>query len=147
MTRTPAALFRAGLSLYVGLVIATILASALRIGYSEAMDAFARSTPSPLLARVGDGTAAAIGLMVLAVLVAIAVGLYLFKPWGRALALWTSVLAFPLYLALGPTVSSVPEAMLFDASNMLWGALLASAYWSPAAACFTRAADGARLDA
>lgn len=58
------------------------------------------------------------------------VGLYLFKPWGRWLSLWLSVLAVLLMPFLGPAVNSGWASMLEGASTMLWSAVLAMAYFS-----------------
>ena len=58
------------------------------------------------------------------------VGLLLFKPWGRPLSLWTSVLAMFSYPFIGPVLCSGWAAMLTETSMMLWGAALAMAYFA-----------------
>ena len=67
------------------------------------------------------------------------VGMYLFKPWGRSLSLWGTVLAAPVVVWLGPTMLSGLASALLDLSSMLWGATLALAYFSPLADRFARA--------
>jgi hypothetical protein len=58
------------------------------------------------------------------------IGLLLFKPWGRQLSLWLSVLAMLSYPFLGPAVYSGWATMLTETSMMLWGAALAMAYFA-----------------
>ena len=62
--------------------------------------------------------------------VASTVGLYLFKPWSRRLALVVTILGFSGYFLFGPTVQSALSTMLIDASMMIWGGVLAMAYYS-----------------
>ena len=59
------------------------------------------------------------------------VGLFLFKGWGRSLSLYSTIAAFLLYPLLGPTLYSPLEETLYEISSLLWGAILAMAYWSP----------------
>ena len=56
------------------------------------------------------------------------VGLWLFKPWARPLALWSFAVAVSTHLLWGPTVSSGWSSALLEASAALWGAVLALAY-------------------
>ena len=57
------------------------------------------------------------------------VGIFLLKEWGRALSLYSTVLGFGLYPFLGASVSSSWSSALSEASTMLWGAVLAIAYF------------------
>ena len=78
-----------------------------------------------------------LGAYVLALPVA-TVGMCLFKPWGRSLSLWGTVLAAPVMVWLGPTMASGLASAMLELSSMLWGAALALAYFSPLAARFVR---------
>lgn len=101
--------------------------------YSPALaDAYANE-PVPRLLQ-GDWAAIALLFVMLAGMVAGFIGLFLFKQWGRTLSLTLTLLALPLYLVLGPSLMSPLESLLIDASNLLWGACLALAYFSPIAA-------------
>lgn len=73
---------------------------------------------------------------VLALLVGL-VGLFLFKPWGRFLSTISTVGGFLLLPFLGPTVSSGIGSTLYEASAVLWGVVLACAYFSPISALFS----------
>lgn len=66
------------------------------------------------------------------------IGLLLFKPWGRQLSLWLSVLAMLSYPFLGPVVYSGWAAMLAETSMVLWGAALAMAYFAEIKVRFER---------
>jgi hypothetical protein len=66
------------------------------------------------------------------------IGLLLFKPWGRQLSLWLSVLAVLSYPFLGPIVNSGWATMLHNTSIMLWGAALAMAYFAEIKVRFER---------
>ena len=66
------------------------------------------------------------------------IGLVLFRPWGRPLSLWLSVLAMLSYPFLGPVVSSGWGTMLTETSMMLWGAALAMAYFAEIKVRFER---------
>lgn len=83
------------------------------------------------------------GLGVIALVLAIAgivalIGLYLFRSWGRRLSLWVTVLSVLIYPALGPAVYSGWALMLTTVSIMLWGAVLAMAYFSELSARFSQ---------
>ncbi len=65
------------------------------------------------------------------VAVASTVGLFFFRRWARSVSLYVTILGFGLYPFLGPTVISPWSGALSDASFMLWGAILAIAYFSP----------------
>lgn len=127
--------FRLFLTASVILSISTIATAFLPDGYSQALaDAYASEPPPWLFER--EGLMIGVGGVALAATIAGYVGLFLLTRWGRALSLALTVLAFPLYLLTGPTLSSPLESMLTDASTLLWGACLALAYFSPVAARF-----------
>jgi hypothetical protein len=112
------------------LAIATVF---LPDGYSQALaDAYANE-PLPWLFQ-NEYAAIGVGVVALAITIVGYVGLFLLKRWGRGLSLGITVLGLPLYLLTGPTLLSPLEAMLSDTSLMVWGACLALAYYSPAAA-------------
>lgn len=58
------------------------------------------------------------------------IGLLLFKPWGRPLSLWSSVLGMLSYPFLGAVVYSGWANMLTETSMLFWGAALAMAYFA-----------------
>jgi len=68
--------------------------------------------------------------------VASVVGLLRFSNWSRPLAVVQSALSIFLLPLIGPTVESGTVTALFQLSAVLWGAVLALAFWSPAAAWF-----------
>lgn len=121
------------------LVVASIAAAVL----GASVDAF---IPSLLPAVLGDAyeahmaaeeptmsRALVFGGLAIVLLIGVVVGtigLLLFKPWGRSLSLWLSVLATLSYPLFGPVVYSGWAAMLADTSMMLWGAALAMAYFA-----------------
>lgn len=73
----------------------------------------------------------AIGVVLLTLAAASYLGLYLFKPWGRRLAVLTTLLAIPLYFPIGPVIQSAVSTLLLESAMIIWGAILAMAYFSP----------------
>ncbi|HSH54445.1 MAG TPA: hypothetical protein VK967_05385 [Methylotenera sp.] len=61
------------------------------------------------------------------------VGLIFFKNWARFLSLYTTILSFFLLPLLGPGLASGWAAAFYNASFIMWGAVLAVAYYSPLA--------------
>lgn len=59
------------------------------------------------------------------------IGLLLFKPWARPIALYSTLFGFVFYSLFGSELSSSVASALTDASAMAWGAILALAYYSP----------------
>ncbi|WP_310446982.1 hypothetical protein [Thiobacillus sp.] len=59
------------------------------------------------------------------------VGLLFFKRWARSMALYSTVLGLAVYFFFGSSLSSAIGSALTDASSMVWGAVLALAYYSP----------------
>lgn len=134
--------FRLFLIASVILSVATIATVFLPDGYSQELaDAYA-SEPLPWLFR-NEHVASGVGVVAVALVIAGYVGLFLLKRWGRALSLAMTVLALPLYLLTGPTLLSPIEAMLTDASTLVWGACLALAYFSPVSERFDSGAMNA----
>lgn len=84
----------------------------------------------------------ALGIPILVVSVVVAVGLFLFWPWSRPLALIVTVASVVFTPVAGPIVESGWVGMFSELSSLLWGAVLASAYWSPIKDHFVRKAEG-----
>lgn len=66
------------------------------------------------------------------------IGLFFFKRWARSLSLALTFLGLAILVSLGPTLLSSLESSLLEASSMLWGVILALAYFSPVSARFER---------
>jgi hypothetical protein len=93
----------------------------------DAYQAYAAAEePSMLFALTLGGVA----LVLLIGVVAGTIGLLLFKSWSRQLSLWLSVFAIFCSPFSGPVVYSGWANMLTEISMMLWGAVLAMAYFS-----------------
>ena len=67
------------------------------------------------------------------------VALWMLRRWGRTASLWFTILTVPLSVWEGAFAHSGVAWALSDLALMLWGAVLAAAYWSPLAARFERA--------
>ncbi|GFE78082.1 hypothetical protein GCM10011487_00820 [Steroidobacter agaridevorans] len=77
--------------------------------------------------------ALAMGILALVLVVGAivgAVGLWLFKRWGRGLSFWLTASSIVTYPFLGPVLYSGWSLMLTEVGMMLWGAALAMAYFS-----------------
>lgn len=66
------------------------------------------------------------------------VGLFRFKKWARPVCLSSTLAAFLVIPFLGPQLSSGLESALFEASGVLWGAILALSYFSAISDRFER---------
>ena len=64
-------------------------------------------------------------------------GLYVFKAWGRSLSLYSTLAGLVLLPFFGPSLSSGLECAFFEASTMLWGAILALSYFSAISSDFS----------
>ena len=89
-----------------------------------------------------------IALMVFLAMLAGVVGMFLLYRWGRTLSLTTTILNYAYYPLVGPVVDAWPIAMLSGISDVLWGAVLALAYFGPVSGQFrplaaSRTADSA----
>jgi hypothetical protein len=80
----------------------------------------------------------AIGVPLVVAGIASFVGMLRFRHWSRPLAVGTSVTSVLLLPAFGPTVEPGVVTGLNYVSSMLFGAVLALAYYSPAAEWFER---------
>ena len=74
--------------------------------------------------------------ILLVAIVASYIGLYQFRSWGRRAALWTTLAALVASPFLGAWAQSGTALALLELSSSLWGAVLASAYYSPVATEF-----------
>ncbi len=86
-------------------------------------------TTSTFVASIGAGLAAAAAIAGI-------VGLLLFRPWGRRMSLVATAVLLVTYPFLGVVVASAPASTAYERSSMLWGAVLAMAYFSPLGARF-----------
>jgi hypothetical protein len=109
----------------------------LEMGVSLRLKSAFDAEPTPL-AMLPVWLSAAIGAALVVTVVASTVGLYAFRPWGRALSLWSMLVITPLVWATGPILHTPLESALDMTSSMLYGAVLALAYWSPVSAQFER---------
>jgi hypothetical protein len=75
----------------------------------------------------------------LVVTVAGMVGMVRFRSWGRSVSFWSTVVGFALCSFFGVDLSSSWAMALGQTGEMLWGALLALAYFSPLSREFTDA--------
>ena len=66
-----------------------------------------------------------------ALLYAANIGLLFFRRWARTLSLWGTVVSFGLLPLLGADISSGLANAIQELSSLLWGAVLAIAFFSP----------------
>lgn len=126
--------FRALILLYVALLVAGAIAAFIP-GYSQELsEALDNEPASPIL----DNLWLMFGLLVPFALAAFAgtFGLYMFKSWGRSLSLYSTLAGLILFPFFGPTLYSGLESSLFEASTLVWGAILALSYYSAVSGSF-----------
>lgn len=122
-------LFRKMLLAYALMLGARLLLAITPSGYSSSLEVAYRAEPQTwLLSHVWISY----GLLILVLGASILsfVGLFLFWKWGRTLAVFTTFVGIAVSLFIGPVLSSPLESVLMEASNVIWGAILALAYWS-----------------
>lgn len=73
----------------------------------------------------------AIGVAYILCMLVSIIGLFLFRGWGRTLAVVVSVINIGSMPFIGPNWFSGLAYALFELSAMSWGAVLALAYFSP----------------
>jgi hypothetical protein len=130
--------FRRLLLLYVALIVAEIAVAIFApTGYSDALSEAFENEPQPMLLD-NLGLLVALGLPVGVAAIAGLVGLYLFKAWGRVLSLVATIAELVVLIFTGPALYGAAEYMLWEASTLVWGAILALAYYSPVAIHFER---------
>jgi hypothetical protein len=130
--------FRRLILLYVALIVAEIAVAAFApTGYSQALsEAFDTEPPPALVDNLG--LLLAVGLPLAAAAMAGIIGLYMFKAWGRLLSLVSTIGGLIVIAFTGPALYSAAEYLLWEASALVWGAVLALSYYSPVATHFER---------
>ena len=133
MTHT---VFRSLLWVNVALVAAAA-AAAVSPPYSEAL-AIAYENEPPTWLMKNPWIYGGVTVSLLAAWLAGLVGLFLYKKWGRTLSLYVTAATLLISPFFGVMLSSGIESALFEASSMVWGALLALSYFSPISDRFGR---------
>ncbi len=128
--------FRALILLYVAFIVAGTSAAFLPSGYSQELSDALDNEPAP---PILDNLWLMVGLVVPFALAAFAgmYALYMFKRWGRPLSLYSTLAGLILFAFFGPSVYSGIEGALFEASTLLWGAILALSYYSAVSESFS----------
>ena len=128
---TPAT-FRFLILLEVACLFATVLANALFLGeaFSPRLQSAYDAEPTTL-AALPPGLLDSVLIVLFFLAAAATIGLWLFKRWARALNLWLTVLLLPLTILSGPTLASPWENLFGYLSAVLFGVVLAAAYFSP----------------
>jgi hypothetical protein len=72
-----------------------------------------------------------ITVLLVAAALAGSIGMLFFKRWARSLSFWSTAFLLVYLPFIGSIVESGLAASLYEASSMLWGAALATAYFSP----------------
>lgn len=65
------------------------------------------------------------------------IGMFMFKSWGRTMSLATTVAFMTVLFVPGTAVLSWLDYVLAELLSMLWGAILALAYFSPVSSLFS----------
>ncbi|MBJ7575460.1 hypothetical protein [Luteimonas sp. MC1828] len=122
--------------IYVALTVAAIV-SMFFPDYSEGLLAAYDSEPSRWI--LGDSWLAncIMGGFLLAWLAGLA-GLFFFKTWARSLSLCSTLASFLISSYMGASLYGALENALFEASSIIWGAILALSYFSPVSDRFGR---------
>ncbi len=132
--------FRALILLYIALGVASIAAAFLPTGYSQELtDAVDNEPMSALLENLW----LMFGLVVPLLLAAFAgmYGLFMFKRWGRWLSLYSTLAGLIVFPLFGPSLQGGIESALYEASTMVWGAILALSYYSAVSGSFSGTPD------
>jgi hypothetical protein len=98
--------------------------------------AFDELPPPPLSALFSAGV---LLLVTFGGIVAATIGLYLFQPWARALAVWMTLLGLLFHPLLGPSLQSGIAQLLLDLSSLLWGGVIAMSFVSSLSTRFAQA--------
>lgn len=133
-------LFRA---LLLASVIAGLLGSFLDLIFPSLIPesigkAFDELPPPPALSLFAAG---ALFLVTFGGMIAAVVGLYLFQPWARQLAIWMTALGLLFHPLFGVSLQSGLAQMLLDASTLLWGVVLAMSFVSSLSSRFAPRED------
>lgn len=139
--------FRRLILLYVLLGIAGVGAAFMPGGYSQALaDIYEDESSSSWIGNIGFMLAVMLPLLV--VTVGGLYGLYMFKAWGRVVCLASTVGSLLVMSLSGPALYNAIEGVLWEASSLVWGGILALSYFSPLADKFNadKPLPGARGD-
>jgi hypothetical protein len=129
--------FRLLVVLQLVISLASIATVFLPVGYSQELEAAYAAEPATWLTE-GSGLSLVVVSLFLVAWLASQIGLFLFKRWGRTLSLYFTLAEFTLRAFQGPTLSSALESTLLDTTMLLWGAILALAYFSTVSSRFER---------
>lgn len=66
-------------------------------------------------------------------------GMFLFKPWARRFSLYATLAGLCVMPFLGTSVMSWLDSILWECASLVWGAILALAYYSPLSSRFADA--------
>ena len=124
--------FRLILVLYVLVTLAAIGAGFAPAGYSQELaEVYGKELDAWFFRNIWS--LVAVAALLLAANVAGVMGMFMLKGWGRTVSFFSTIVGLCSYLLGMPELSSAFESMLFEASSLLWGAILAIAYYSPIA--------------
>lgn len=132
----------ASIVLFRGLLVASVVTglagSFLDVAFANLIpaalnDAFEALPPPQMLALFGAGV---LFLITFGGIIATVVGLYLFQPWSRQLALWMTALGLLFHPLFGVSLQSGWAQLLLDLSSLLWGAVLAMSFVSSVSSRF-----------
>lgn len=70
------------------------------------------------------------------------IGMYMFKPWARTFSLVFTVAGLIVVPFMGTVVLSQVDYIMVELAAMVWGAVLALAYYSPVSSLFSGTKDG-----
>jgi hypothetical protein len=129
--------YRQLLILYVALVAAAFVSAILPSTYSQELANAYASEPRTWLMQ-GFWRPLAVLVPLLAAWLVGLVGLFRFSRWGRAFALYFTIAGLFVYPFMGPALSAALDSTLVEAHTILWGAVLALAYYSPVSVRFER---------
>ena len=122
--------FRVLIILHVLFIAAAIVVAFIPDMYSAALASAYNSEPESWIITSEWLTLVIIIPLLLISIISI-IGLFFFKHWGRTLSLYSTVAITVISLSLGPSVVSALESTLLEISTLIWGAVLALAYYSP----------------
>lgn len=136
--------FRALIVLYILLSIAAALTDILVPGLIPVSIAQAvENEPLPTLFG-NPWIEGAVFIPIAIIIILSTIGLFFFKRWARSLAFYSTVFLFALNPLFGVTVTSGWASALYEASLIIWGAILALAYYSPVLERFAEKNTGTR---
>jgi hypothetical protein len=136
--------FRLLMGLYLLVLIASVVVALLPGDYSAALAAAYESEPPPALLG-NPALFGAIATALVALYVVGLVGLFFFQRWARGVSVYGTVVGLALFPFLGPSLASGAATSMSEAASVLWGVILACAYFSPVSARFVAGGKGASV--